>query len=161
MREETRLMRTPAGWVAFGLGSGLSPVAPGTCGTLVAIPFYLLLAMLPWGWYLAAVAALFGLGVWASEMMVRRLGRQDPQAVVVDEMVGYWITMAPVLAQHWLWLVLGFILFRLFDILKPWPIRGLDREVGGGLGAMLDDALAGVYGAAVMAAVAWWLGLYR
>lgn len=154
-------MRRPAAWIAFGFGSGLSPVAPGTCGTLVAIPCYLLLALLPWPAYAAAVAALFGLGVWASERMVRALGRQDPQAIVVDEMVGYWITMMPVLAGHWLWLLLGFILFRLFDILKPWPIRGLDREVGGGLGAMIDDALAGIYAAAVMAGVAWWLGLYR
>ena len=159
--DERALMRGPTGWIAFGFGSGLSPVAPGTCGTLVAIPCYLALAMLPWPAYVAAVVASFALGVWASDRVVRALERDDPQAVVVDEMVGYWITMMPVLALHWPWLVLGFILFRLFDILKPWPIRGLDREVGGGLGAMLDDALAGVYAAAVMAAMAWWLGHYQ
>lgn len=153
-------MRSPAGWIALGFGTGLSPVAPGTCGTLVAVPLYLLLALLPWAAYVGAVVLLFGLGVWASERIVRALGRDDPQVVVFDEMVGYWITMLPVLAGHWLWLLLGFILFRLFDIVKPWPIRGLDREVGGGLGTMLDDALAGLYAAIVMAAVAWWLGVY-
>lgn len=153
-------MRSPPAWIAFGLGSGLSPVAPGTCGTLAAVPFYLLLALLPLPAYAVAVVVLFGVGVWSSELMVRRLGRQDPQAVVFDEMVGYWITMSPVLAGHWLWLLPGFVLFRVFDILKPWPIRGLERAVGGGLGAMLDDALAGAYAAIVMAAIAWWLGVY-
>lgn len=159
MREELALMRSPAAWVAFGLGAGLSPVAPGTCGTLLAVPFYLLIGQLAWHWHAALVMALFGLGVWASERIVRALGRQDPQAVVFDEMVGYWITMLPVAGVgSWPWWVAGFVLFRLFDIAKPWPIRGLDRAVGGGLGTMLDDAMAGVYAAGVMAVTAWWLG---
>lgn len=153
-------MASPAAWVAFGFGSGLSPVAPGTCGTLAAIPPYLLLALLPWPYYVAAVAVLFAAGVWASGRMVRALGREDPQAVVVDEMVGFWITMLAAPAVHWAWILLGFGLFRLFDIAKPWPIAGLDRQVGGGLGAMLDDVLAGVYSALVMAGAALWVGTF-
>ncbi len=153
-------MASPAAWVAFGFGSGLSPVAPGTCGTLVAVPLYLLLVLLPWPFYAAAVAVLFFIGVWASERMVRALGWQDPQAVVVDEMVGYWITMLAAPALHWHWIALGFVLFRLFDITKPWPIGPVDRVVKGGLGTMLDDALAGVYAALVMAGVAWWVGAF-
>lgn len=153
-------MTRPSAWVAFGFGSGLSPVAPGTCGTLVAVPVYLLLALLPWPFYAAAVAVLFLIGVWASERMVRALGRQDPQAVVADEMVGFWITMLAAPAVHWTWIVLGFGLFRLFDIAKPWPIGHLDRVVKGGLGTMLDDALAGVYAALVMAGVGWWVGAF-
>lgn len=153
-------MTSPAAWVAFGFGSGLSPVAPGTCGTLAAIPLYLLLVLLPWPYYVAAVAVLFVAGVWASGRMVRALGREDPQAVVVDEMVGFWITMLAAPAVHWAWILLGFGLFRLFDIAKPWPIAGLDRQVGGGLGAMLDDVLAGVYAAVVMAGIGWGLGAY-
>lgn len=153
-------MGSPAAWVAFGLGSGLSPVAPGTCGTLAAVPFYLLLALLPWPAYAGVVAALLLLGVWASGRMVRALGREDPQAVVIDEMVGFWITMAAAPAVHWTWILLGFASFRLFDIAKPWPIAGLDREIGGGLGAMLDDVLAGIYAAVVVAGIGWWLGAY-
>lgn len=158
MREEARLMRHPSAWIAFGFGSGLSPFAPGTCGTAMAMPFYLLLAPLDWYWYALALVPLFALGVWTSDHMVERLGRQDPSAVVWDEMVGYWLTMLPVPGVHWQWMLLGFFVFRLFDIVKPWPIRGIDRDVGGGLGAMLDDAFAGVYSALVMAACVYWIG---
>lgn len=162
MREEARLMRRePAAWLAFGMGAGLSPWAPGTCGTLAAVPVFLLLRLPSWSWYLGAVAVLFLLGTWAAGRVVRCLERQDPQAVVVDEMVGYWVTMAPVAAwADWRWMLAGFALFRLFDIAKPWPIRQVDRELGGGLGTMLDDVLAGAFAAALMALAAWWLGFY-
>lgn len=159
MREEARLLGHPDAWIAFGLGTGLSPVAPGTCGTLLAVPFYLAMARLDWPMYAVLVALLFALGTWVAGRVVRRLGRQDPQVVVIDEMVGYWIAMLPVAGNtHWAWLLAGFGLFRLFDIAKPWPIGALDRRIGGGLGVMLDDAVAGFYAAAILALAAWWLG---
>lgn len=159
MPEAWRQLRFPDAWLAFGLGAGLSPVAPGTCGTLVAVPVYLLLAGLDWPVYLAAVGVFFALGVWVSARVSRRLGREDPQSVVIDEMVGYWIAMLPVAGTvSWPWLLAGFGLFRLFDIAKPWPIRAIERRVGGGPGIMLDDVLAGLYAAAVLGLGAWWLG---
>lgn len=159
MREEARLLGHPDAWIAFGLGTGLSPVAPGTCGTVLAVPFYLAMARLDWILYGALVVLLFALGTWVAGRVVRHLGRQDPQVVVIDEMVGYWIAMLPVAGTtHWAWLLAGFGLFRLFDIAKPWPIGALDRRIGGGLGVMLDDAVAGFYAAAILALAAWWLG---
>jgi len=135
--------RRPHHWLAFGFGSGLLPKAPGTWGTLVGIPVYLLLAPLPHEGYLLVTLALFGLGVWACGKTGRELGVHDHGAIVWDEVVGYLVTMAGV-PGDWQWLLAGFLLFRLFDILKPWPIRWLDRRVKGGLGVMLDDVAAGL-----------------
>ncbi len=130
-------------WIAFGFGSGLSPKAPGTCGTLVAIPLYLGLSFLP-GWlYLVVVLAGFGLGVYVSSIVTRELGVEDFSGVVWDEIVGYWLTMLFV-PVHALWIVLGFLLFRLFDIVKPFPIGWVEKRVQGGLGIMLDDVLAAI-----------------
>jgi phosphatidylglycerophosphatase A len=137
-------LHTPAGLLAFGFGSGLAPVAPGTFGTLAAIPFYLLLAQLP-GWaYLLAVGIAFALGVIVCDITARRLGVHDFGGIVWDEFVGLWIALAGQ-PLHWQVILAGFVLFRLFDILKPWPIGYLDKKVGGGLGIMLDDVIAGVY----------------
>ena len=136
--------RNPIHFLAFGLGSGAAPVAPGTFGTLAAVPFYLLLhqlALLP---YLLTVSVLALLGVWLCHVTSRDLGVHDHGGIVWDEMVGYWLTMAAAPAG-WLWLALGFALFRLFDIWKPWPIRWADRQIHGGLGIMFDDILAAAY----------------
>lgn len=135
-------LRNPRHWLAFGLGSGLARRAPGTFGTLAAIPPYLLLAQLSPAAYGLAVLAAFGLGVWLCETVARDLGVHDHGGIVWDEFVGYWITMFLV-PLHWEWVLAGFALFRLFDIWKPWPIRWFDRRVGGGFGIMLDDVLAG------------------
>lgn len=136
-------------WIAFGLGSGLAPWAPGTFGTLAAVPLYWLLSPLAPVVYLGVVALLFGLGVWACGRTARELGGHDPGAIVWDEVVGYLVAMtfAPV---GWPWVLAGFLLFRLFDIWKPWPIRWLDRRVRGGLGIMLDDLAAGVLAGLVL-----------
>lgn len=143
------LLRDPRHWPALGFGLGAAPVAPGTFGTLLGIPLYLLFADWPAAVYLAAVAALFLLGVLACRMTARALGVHDHPAIVFDEVVGYLVTMT--LAPAGIgWLVAGFALFRLFDIWKPWPIRWIDRRVHGGLGIMLDDVLAGVYALLVM-----------
>jgi phosphatidylglycerophosphatase A len=135
--------RRPGHWIASGLGSGLSPWAPGTAGTLAAIPLYLALAGLPLHWYLGAVVLAALVGVWACGATALDLGRGDPGAIVWDEVVGFLVTMiaAP---PGWVWVLLGFALFRLFDIWKPWPIRALDARVHGGLGIMLDDLVAGL-----------------
>jgi phosphatidylglycerophosphatase A len=129
-------------WIAFGLGSGLAPKAPGTFGTLAAVPLYWLLSPLPLAAYLTILAVLFGLGIWACGRTARDLGGQDPGAIVWDEVVGYLAAMTAAPAG-WPWVLAGFILFRLFDIWKPWPIRWLDRRGKGGLGIMLDDLAAG------------------
>ncbi len=131
-------------FVALGFGVGAAPVAPGTIGTLVAIPLYLIIQNMPALWYAEHVLFMFVLGIWLCRATERDLGARDHPAIVWDEIVGYLITMflAP---PGWIWIVLGFILFRLFDIWKPFPIRALEHRVQGGLGIMLDDALAGIY----------------
>lgn len=148
------LLRHPVHFLALGFGSGLAPRAPGTFGTLAALPLYLLLAALPWPVYLAVVAALAVVGVALCAHTARALGEHDHPAIVWDEIVGYLLTMTAAPAG-WPWWLAGFALFRFFDILKPWPIRWADRRVHGGLGIMLDDLLAG--------AMAWLLlqGLVR
>lgn len=138
------VLASPVHFLAFGFGSGLSPKAPGTVGTLAAIPLYLLLAPLPLGWYLLAVLLVAVLGVWLCGESSRRLGVHDHGGIVWDEFAGFLLTMSAA-PQGWWWIVLGFALFRLFDIWKPWPVRIADRNVHGGLGIMLDDLLAGVY----------------
>jgi phosphatidylglycerophosphatase A len=138
-----------SGFLALGFGSGLSPLAPGTAGTLAAVPFAVLLVQLPPALLWIALAALFLAGVFFCGQASRRLGRHDPGSIVWDEMVGYWVTVAFVPA-HWGWWLAAFLLFRAFDILKPWPIRWFDRHVGGGLGIMLDDLVAALIAGLVL-----------
>jgi phosphatidylglycerophosphatase A len=148
-RIPARQLLHPVDFLALGFGSGLLPVAPGTAGTLAAIPVYLVLQPLATPWYLALVVLLALAGIAVCGITASRLDVHDHPAIVWDEIVGYLVTMtfAP---PGWLWIVLGFLLFRLFDITKPWPIRWFDRQVGGGLGIMLDDLLAGVFSAALL-----------
>jgi phosphatidylglycerophosphatase A len=138
------VFRNPVHFLAFGLGSGAAPVAPGTFGTLAAVPLYLLLTQLPLPLYLLAVVLAFGLGIWLCERTSRDLGVHDHGGIVWDEFVGFWLTMVAA-PEGWQWLLAGFLLFRLFDILKPFPISYLDRHIHGGLGIMLDDAVAGSF----------------
>jgi phosphatidylglycerophosphatase A len=144
-----RLLKHPLDFLALGFGSGLVPKGPGTAGTVVAIPVYLLLQPLPVTAYVALVTALFLVGIPICAHTARRMGVHDHPGIVWDEIVGYLVTMtfAP---QGWLWVVAGFVLFRVFDIAKPWPIRLLDRKVGGGFGIMVDDLLAGIFAAVVL-----------
>jgi phosphatidylglycerophosphatase A len=131
-------------FLAFGFGAGCVPLAPGTFGTLVAIPIYLLLREAGPVAYATVVLAMFGFGVWCCGVTERDFERQDMSAIVWDEIVGYLVAMfmAP---AGWEYVVIGFVLFRVFDIWKPFPIRALERRVPGGLGVMLDDVLAGAY----------------
>lgn len=141
--------RNPIHFAAFGFGAGAIKIAPGTFGTLAAIPLCILLQDLPLLMYISITAALFLLGVWLCQITTRDLGVHDHPGIVWDEIVGYLITMIAAPAG-WLWIVLGFALFRFFDIWKPWPINLLDRHVKGGFGVMIDDVMAGVYAWLVM-----------
>jgi len=143
------LLRRPAHFLAFGFGSGLFPKAPGTAGTLVAVPLAFILRDLDLPVFLALTAVLFIVGVWLCGRTADDLGVHDHSGIVWDEIVGYLVTVAWV-PREGLWLVAGFVLFRLFDIWKPWPISTLDRRVKGGFGIMLDDLLAGLVAAAVL-----------
>ncbi len=154
MQPSPHLLRNPAHLLSFGFGSGLAPKAPGTFGTLAAVPFYWLLSGLSLPLYLALTALAALLGIWLCGYTARRLGEHDHPSIVWDEFVGYFITMIAAPAG-WQWPVLGFVLFRLFDILKPWPIRWIDRHVHGGFGIMLDDVLAGVMAWLVLQGIAW------
>lgn len=145
-------LRNPMHFLAFGFGAGVMPFAPGTFGTLAAVPLYLLLRPLPLFSYLVVVLVSFVAGVWLCERTSRDLGVHDHGGIVWDEIVGYLLTMA-FAPPGWLWILLGFVLFRLFDILKPWPIRTIDRQVPGGFGIMLDDLLAALYALLVMALI--------
>ncbi len=135
--------RNPVHFLAFGLGSGASPWAPGTAGTVAAIPLFLLMQPLSLVWYAAVLLITFIIGIYLCGKTSEDMGVHDHGGIVWDEFVGYWITMfaAP---PGWLWIVIGFVLFRLFDIIKPWPISWADKQVAGGLGIMLDDVLAGL-----------------
>lgn len=150
-------IHNPVHFLAFGFGSGLAPKAPGTFGTLAAIPLWYLLAQLPlWG-YLLGTLTVIAVGPWLCGRTSRDMGVHDHGGIVWDEFAGFLITMIAV-PVSWLGLVLGFVLFRFFDVLKPWPIGWLDRRVHGGTGIMLDDLVAGVYAALVLQAALAWLG---
>ena len=142
-------LKNPVHLLALGFGSGLSPKAPGTMGTLAVIPVYLLLSQLSLIYYLLAVLVLSLLGIAICGYTSSKLEVHDHPGIVFDEFAGFLITMiaAPV---SWITLLLGFILFRLFDILKPWPICWLDKKISGGLGIMLDDILAGIFSLLVL-----------
>lgn len=148
-------INNPLHWIATGLGSGLSPKAPGTFGSLAAIPFFYLLQLLPMSAYLVFVACAFLIGVWACRAASDAIGVDDHGAIVWDEFVGMWITCIA-LPQGFIWMVAAFITFRFFDILKPWPIRWFDRSFGGGFGIMIDDVVAGFFSFGVIQ-IAYWL----
>ena len=142
-------LRHPAMLVATLAGVGFAPRAPGTLGSLVAVPFaWMIVRGGGTVALLAAAAALFLAGWWAASIAARSLG-SDPPAVVVDEAAGQWLTLAAAPLDPLSYLA-GFALFRLFDIWKPWPVRWADRRIGGGFGIMFDDILAALYAAAVL-----------
>lgn len=137
-------LKKPAHLLAFGFGSGTAPFAPGTFGTLVGIPFFMLFSHLSVLLYVLLTLVMFWIGVRICDSCSRDLGVHDHGGIVWDEIVGFLITMIAV-PFEWQWILSGFLLFRLFDILKPWPIRWFDRAVEGGFGIMLDDVIAGLF----------------
>ena len=142
---------SPVHWLAFGLGSGFAPKAPGTVGSAAAILLYLPLAELPLAVYCVIVVLSFVAGVWICGATSRQLGVHDHGGIVWDEFVGVWITLAAVPPTPG-GVLFGFLLFRLLDIVKPWPIKWADKKVHGGFGIMLDDAIAGILAAACLQA---------
>ena len=147
----------PANFFALGFGSGLAPRAPGTFGTLAAVPLYwFLLQGLSLPWLLAVIAGSFVIGSWLCDATANNLGVHDHPGIVWDEFVGLWISCIA-LPAGWSWLLAAFVLFRFFDILKPWPIRWLDSKVPGGLGIMVDDVLAGIFALALIQLAAMWI----
>lgn len=141
----------PVQFLALGFGSGLAPKAPGTFGTLAAIPVFFLLTMLmPTPLHYAVAVIIMGLaGIYICGKTADDVGVHDHPAIVWDEFVGFFITMFMV-PVSWQSILLGFLLFRVFDILKPWPISYIDKKMTGGLGIMFDDVLAGVFALAIM-----------
>jgi phosphatidylglycerophosphatase A len=137
------VFRDPGHLLAFGLGLGLAPVAPGTFGTLLGAPVAAALARLGPAGAAFGTALLFAAGVWLCDRSARALGVDDHPGIVWDEVVGYAIALLFV-PSAWGWWLAAFLLFRALDIVKPWPIREIDHSLRGGLGTMLDDAVAGL-----------------
>jgi len=142
--------------LAFGMGAGCSPKAPGTMGTLLAVGIYLPLSHLSLPMYVAVLTLVVLVGIWLCDKTARELGVHDHPGIVWDEIAGFLLTMVAAPAG-WMWMLIGFALFRLFDIWKPWPIGWLDNKVEGGLGIMLDDLVAGVFAALCLQGLALWL----
>ncbi len=146
---KVKIVKNPIHFIAFGLGLGFMPIAPGTFGTLLGVVIYIINFL-----YLSVSSILliflfFISGIYICGKTAKDIKHHDHPGIVWDEVVGYLLTMLfiPFSLLH---LVLGFLLFRFFDILKPWPIRNIDRKVDGGLGIMLDDVLAGLYANIIM-----------
>lgn len=147
------LLSTPAGWLACGFGSGLAPKAQGTFGSLAAILPWLLLRQLSLPINALIIGIGFLIGVWACDVAGRAVGVDDHRSLVWDEFIGQWIALLPALLAPWWAVAVGFGLFRLFDVWKPWPIRWFDQHLKGGLGVMVDDVIAGVFAAVVLWAI--------
>lgn len=157
------ILFNPIKLLAFGLGAGLVPRAPGTAGTLITIPLFLLLQPTSLVFYLGVTVGLFMLGIFICGYTARSLGTHDHPGIVWDEVVGFLIAMLPLNAEVfgdqvsgsvWLWLYVGVVTFRGFDIYKPPPCRWIDRHVEGGFGIMLDDVIAALYAALVVGLLA-------
>lgn len=145
----TTALATPSGFLAFGFGAGLSPKAPGTFGTLAGMILALpMIGMPTWAGLLIAVLA-FLVGIPICARTTEKLGVHDHGGIVWDEIAGIWLIL-PLMPADWRWWLAAFVLFRLFDITKPWPIGWLDRRVHGGLGIMLDDLIAALFAIAVL-----------
>ena len=158
--EASEILGSPVHLIAFGLGTGLMPKGPGTAGTVVGIPLFLAMMGLGLPLFAAITAVLAIFGCWVCGESARRLGVHDYGGIVFDEIVGYLIAAAPLLPalalnRHGLWagLAAAFVLFRIFDIWKPWPISWLDARLHGGVGIMVDDLVAGLFAALVLLAL--------
>jgi phosphatidylglycerophosphatase A len=148
------VLTDPVHILAFGFGTGLSPVAPGTVGSLVGVLLAWLTLDLGLPLQLGVAAAISLSGIWICGESARRIGVHDHGGIVWDEIAGMYITLlaAPPTVAGW---ILAFVLFRAFDIAKPWPIRDLDHRLGGGVGIMLDDLAAALYALILLALYGW------
>lgn len=146
----------PVNFLAFGFGSGLVPKAPGTFGTLACIPLYLLLTDLSLIHYLIVCGLVSVFGIYICGYAANALKTHDHPGIVWDEFAGFLITMIGI-SFSWVNILLGFVLFRIFDIFKPWPISWLDKQVAGGLGIMLDDIVAGLFALAALQSILYFM----
>jgi phosphatidylglycerophosphatase A len=148
------VLTDPVHLLAFGLGLGLSPVAPGTVGTLLGIVIAWLTLDLGLNVQIGLAVVMVLAGIWICDNSSRRIGQHDPGGIVWDEIAAMYIVLlfAPATITAW---ILAFGLFRVFDIVKPWPIRDLDHSISGGLGIMLDDLVAALYAVILLALYEW------
>jgi phosphatidylglycerophosphatase A len=153
MAIEPKLLKYPQAWLALGFGTGLSPKAPGTVGSLAAVAlWWLLFADLSLPIQVGVIVSGFMLGVWVSDWMIARTGIADPGFIVWDECIGQWLALL-LLPKTLLWYAVAFALFRLFDIVKRGPVGWADRRFKGGFGVMIDDVIAGLLALACVQAV--------
>jgi len=143
-------------FIAQGAYSGRSPFVPGTAGTVVGVLLYLLLKGLPFVWYLVVCVLVTGIGVWVAGEAEKLLGKKDASSIVIDEIAGYLISMVLV-PSGWMYVVAAFFLFRIFDIIKPFPLYRL-QDLHGGLGVVIDDVGAGIYTNACLQVASYFIG---
>ena len=149
-----KVLRDPVNFLAFGFGTGLAPIAPGTVGSLPGVAIAWLSLPLAIEWRLLIGVLLVVAGIWICGQSARRMGVHDHPGIVWDEIAGMYLVLLTVPPSIVLW-ALGFLLFRLFDILKPWPIRDLDHRLRGGTGIMLDDLAAALFAALLLGFGRW------
>ncbi|MGN5098077.1 phosphatidylglycerophosphatase A family protein [Aeromonas sp. 61P] len=156
-RADTTGSEKSASFFGGGVWFRSQPQSAGHHGHLAAIPLYLLVSGLPTHWFIALLAVGFVVGIRICQSATDAIGMPDHGAIVWDEVIGFGVTMIAAPAG-WEWVVAGFALFRLFDVLKPWPISWFDRRIHGGFGIMLDDLIAGLFALFCMQLLAFWLG---
>lgn len=149
-----KVLRDPVNFLAFGFGTGLAPVAPGTFGSLPGVLIAWLSLPLSLEWRILIGIVLVVAGIWICGESARRMGVHDHPGIVWDEIAGMYLVLLCVPPSIVLW-ALGFLLFRAFDILKPWPIRDLDHRLRGGTGIMLDDLAAALFAAVLLVFGRW------
>lgn len=148
-----RIVNALAKGIATALGAGYSPIAPGTCGTIVTLPLAWALSGVALWAYLLVVIGVTAVGIWAAGRADKAWGTEDSGRIVIDEVAGYLVTMTLVARDSWTALLVGFVVFRALDIAKPPPIRWLDQNLPGGFGVVMDDVAAGVMGLGIMVAL--------
>ena len=153
----SRVFSRPDYFLAMGLGAGLSPRAPGTAGSVVALLLFIPLSLLPLLLQLSIIGVGLVGGVYLCDRVATHMSVKDPSAIVWDEFIGMWISLLFV-PLVWYWWILAFVMFRIFDVLKPWPVSWADRELEGGMGIMCDDVIAGVFALASTHLVIWLYG---
>jgi phosphatidylglycerophosphatase A len=155
-----KALTNPWHLLATGFGSGLAPRAPGTFGSVLAVVLWLPLQMLTAPVYATVVVCSTVFGIWLCDRVAREMQVKDPACIVFDEFVGVWIALF-MLPTGWWWIAVGFAAFRFFDILKPWPVGWLDRNLKGGWGIMLDDVAAGLLSLLLVQLLAYLLALVQ
>jgi phosphatidylglycerophosphatase A len=149
----------PVHFLAYGFGTGLAPFAPGTFGTLPAVVLFWFMAPLGAGTYAGIVAVMFVAGIFICGQTARDVGATDPGFIVYDEIVGFLVAMY-LMPADWRWMAAGFVVYRVFDIWKPWPIHAAEERLGLGSGIMTDDVIAGLYSLAILQLARWLIERY-